>query len=75
QFTSSKFKKICDTHGIKLRLTTPNNPCGNSKVERIHRTINEIMRIYKANTKRKTILKLIYRRLNLIPNRATVTIP
>ncbi|KRH91783.1 putative transposable element, partial [Pseudoloma neurophilia] len=38
QFTSSKFKKICDTHGIKLRLTTPNNPCGNSKVERIHRT-------------------------------------
>ncbi|KRH93077.1 hypothetical protein M153_15670001374 [Pseudoloma neurophilia] len=29
------------------------------------------MQIYKANTKRKTIRKLIYRRLSLIPNRAT----
>ncbi|KRH94270.1 pol polyprotein, partial [Pseudoloma neurophilia] len=75
QFTSIRFKKICKNNSIKLRFTTPNNPCGNSKVERIHRTINEIMRIYKNNTNRKTIKNLIFRRLNLLPNRAIEAIP
>lgn len=60
---------------IEICYSTINNPQGNSLVERIHRTINEILRIHKSGKSRKEIEKIIFRRLNLPVHRTIGTSP
>lgn len=71
QYTSSLFKSLCTRYEIKTRYTTPNNPTGNGMVERIHRTINEVMRIFKCGSSKYEIEKIIITRLNTIPHSTT----
>lgn len=70
QFTNRKFIGLCKRMKIEICYSTINNPQGNSLVERIHRTINEILRIHKSGKSRKEIERIIFRRLNLPVHRS-----
>ena len=75
QYTSNIFQNYCEEREIKIKYATVNNPQGNASVERIHRSINEIMRIFHKEKRMKELEKLIYLRLNVMMNRNTGEAP
>jgi transposase InsO family protein len=44
EFTSNKFNKFCETHGIKRDFSSPRTPQQNGVAERKNRTIQEASR-------------------------------
>ncbi|KAG0420244.1 Transposon Tf2-9 polyprotein [Dictyocoela roeselum] len=70
QFTSSEFKKFAKKNHINHILTAPNNPTGNSIVERANKEIGFVLRVSRGSTLQQ-LLNNIWTRLNLNINIST----
>ncbi|KAG0438568.1 Pro-Pol polyprotein [Dictyocoela muelleri] len=68
QFTSQAFKQMLKQFKIQQILTSPNNPTGNSVVERINKEISIALRIAR-NKSLNEVQQIICIRLNLTNNR------
>lgn len=66
QYTSDEFQNMCNDNNIKPHLTSTNNPRGNAKVGKIHRTINEILRMKEG-------IRKVRKKTSLILNRSIDT--
>lgn len=55
--------------GIKIKYSTVSNLRGNSIIERVYKTINEIMRLYHHDKLKRDLTMMIFLRLNIPPNR------
>lgn len=49
EFDIISIKQFLNENEIDLYLTTPNHKTGNSDVERLHQTLNEHIRLFKAD--------------------------
>ena len=52
-FMSSLIKELCGLFGIEQSNTTPYHPMGNGQVERMNRTIQNLLRTLSVNEKKK----------------------
>ncbi len=57
QFTSHKFAEMCQKYHIKHSLNLRENPTANSPVERIHRTLGNILRMSRGYDLKHVVLK------------------
>lgn len=69
QFSSMEFKEFIERHEIKHIMTSPYNPRCNGRVERVNRTIGEILRLYSGKYFKK-LHKAIHTRVNYTWNRS-----
>lgn len=65
QFLSDEYIKFCNENDIKRITTTAYNPTANSVVERVHRTLGNMIRIYKNDSNLQRFLKKAENNINL----------
>ena len=41
-----EFKQMCENYGIKAKPTTSYNPQSNAIIERVHKVVNDILRLF-----------------------------
>ncbi|KAG0420044.1 Insertion element IS476 uncharacterized 39.2 kDa protein [Dictyocoela roeselum] len=70
QFISYNFEKFLRDHGIEDILTAPNNPTGNSIVERVNKEIGVALRISRRQSINK-LLQNIWTRVKFNVNLST----
>lgn len=56
EFDIISIKQFLNENEIDLYLTTPNHKTGNSDVERLHQTLNEHIRLFKADPNNEDII-------------------
>ncbi|KAG0436610.1 Endogenous retrovirus group K member 7 Pol protein [Dictyocoela muelleri] len=74
QFISSNFKNLLDKYKINHITSAPNNPTGNSVVERVNKEIGLVLRISRRSSL-KTLKMNIMLRINFTNNNNIGYIP
>lgn len=74
QYVSTELKRLFKENNINHILIPSYTPSSNGISERINRTINEILRIYKKK-KPKELIEIMHRRLNQTYNNSLKSIP